>query len=199
MAALGLIVLVPNLSVDYGVLRAFQQTLLVVAPLLAAGLWMVLRRLGSTAGTLVVAIPVVVLLILGGVLPALIGGQQQRLALSNSGSYYDRFYTSDSETQAIDWLARTDASTQYRSKIIGNRNVMVKMLAATNNAAPIADRLYPTLLTRDAFVYVDRQILDEGRSTIFYTGDLINYVYPQQELARRLDLVYSSPRSRIYR
>ena len=199
VAALGLIVLVPNLSVDYGVLRAFQQTLLVVAPLMAAGLWMVLRRLGSTAGTLVVAIPVVVLLILGGVLPALIGGQQQRLALSNSGSYYDRFYTSDSETQAIDWLARTDAATQYRSKIIGNRNVMVKMLAATNNAAPIADRLYPTLLTRDAFVYVDRQILDEGRSTIFYTGDLINYVYPQQELARRLDLVYSSPRSRIYR
>ena len=117
VAALGLIVLVPNLSVDYGVLRAFQQTLLVVAPLMAAGLWMVLRRLGSTAGTLVVAIPVVVLLILGGVLPALIGGQQQRLALSNSGSYYDRFYTSDSETQAIDWLARTDAtpSTAPRS------------------------------------------------------------------------------------
>jgi hypothetical protein len=141
----------------------------------------------------------VVLLILGGVLPALIGGQQQRLALSNSGSYYDRFYTSDSEAQAIDWLARTDAATQYRSKIIANRNVMVKMLAATNNAAPIADRLYPTLLTRDAFVYVDRQILEEGRSTIFYTGDLINYVYPQQELTRRLDLVYSSPRSRIYR
>ena len=48
VAALGLIVLVPNLSVDYGVLRAFQQTLLVVAPLMAAGLWMVLRRLGST-------------------------------------------------------------------------------------------------------------------------------------------------------
>ena len=46
MAALGLIVLVPNLSVDYGVLRAFQQTLLVVAPLMAAGLWMVLRPLG---------------------------------------------------------------------------------------------------------------------------------------------------------
>ncbi|WP_027861327.1 DUF2206 domain-containing protein [Marmoricola sp. URHB0036] len=199
VAALGLIVLVPNLSVDYGVLRAFQQTLLVVAPLMAAGLWMVLRRLGSRAGTLVVAIPVVVLLILGGVLPALIGGQQQRLALASSGSYYDRFYTSDSETQAIDWLARTDAATQYHSKIIGNRNVMVKMLAATDNAAPIADRLYPTLLTRDAFVYVDRQILDEGRSTIFYTGDLINYVYPQQELARRLDLVYSSPKSRIYR
>jgi uncharacterized membrane protein len=199
VAALALIVLVPNLSVDYGVLRAFQQTMLVVAPLMAAGLWMLLRPLASRAGTLVVLVPVVLLLILGGVLPALLGGQQERLALSNAGSYYDRFYSTDSETQAIAWLAATDASTSYRSKIISNRNVTVKMLAATNNAAPVADRLYPTLLTRDAFVYVDGQILDKGRSTIFYTGDLINYVYPQRDLARHLDLVYSSPQSRIYR
>ncbi len=199
VAALALIVLVPNLSVDYGVLRAFQQTLLVVAPVMAAGLWMLLRPLASRAGTLVVVVPVVLLLILSGVLPALLGGQQERLALSNSGSYYDRFYTSDSEGQAIDWLAATDAATGYRSKIISNRNVSVKMLAATNNAAPVADRLYPTLLTNDAYVYVDAQMLEKGRSTIFYTGDLINYAYPQQVLDQRLDLVYSSPRSRIYR
>jgi uncharacterized membrane protein len=199
VAALGLIVLVPNLSVDYGVLRAFQQTLLVVSPLMAAGLWMVLKRLGARAGALVVAAPVLVLLILGGVLPALIGGQQERLALGSSGSYYDRFYTSDSEAQAITWLSAADASTSYRSKIIANRNVMVKVLAATHNAAPIADRLYPTLLTRDAYVFVDPQIVSTGASTVFYTGDLINYVYPQQALARRLDLVYSSPSSRIYR
>ena len=37
MAALGLVVVVPNLSVEYGVLRAFQQTLLVVAPVMATG------------------------------------------------------------------------------------------------------------------------------------------------------------------
>jgi hypothetical protein len=166
---------------------------------MAAGLWMVLRPLASRAGTLAVVVPVVLLLILSGVLPSLLGGQQQRLALSNSGSYYDRFYNTDSETQAIAWLAATDAATGYRSKIISNRNVAVKMLAATNNAAPVADRLYPTLLTNDAYVYVDGQILDQGRSTIFYTGDLINYAYPQKNLTRRLDLVYSSPRSRIYR
>ncbi len=199
VAALALIVLVPNLSVDYGVLRAFQQTLLVVAPLMAVGLWMLVRPIATRAGALVAVVPVVVLLILSGALPALLGGQQERLALANSGSYYDRFYASDSETQAISWLAATDASTSYASKIISNRNVAVKLLAETNNAAPIADRLYPTLLTTDAYVYVDAQILDEGRSTIFYTGDLINYAYPRRVLDQRLDLVYSSPRSRIYR
>ena len=199
VGALVLIVLVPNLSVDYGVLRAFQQTLLVVAPVMAAGFGMVLRPLGPRVGRLALVLPVVLLLVLSGVLPALIGGQQERLALSNSGSYFERFYSSDSETQALAWLAATDGATGWRSKIISNRNVAVKMLGISNNAAPVADRLYPTLLTRDAYVYVDGQIIEKGRSTIFYTGDLISYVYPQRALNQRLDLVYSSPRSRIYR
>ncbi len=73
------------------------------------------------------------------------------------------------------------------------------MLAATNNAAPIADRLYPTLLTKDAYVYVDSQIVGKGTSTLFYTGDLLSYVYPTQKLDRRMNLVYSSPGTRIYR
>ena len=107
--------------------------------------------------------------------------------MSNSGTYYDRFYTSDSESQAITWLAQADASTSYRSKIISNRNVGVKMLAATRNAAPIADRLYPTLLTKDAYVYVDPQIVGKGTSTIFYTGDLITYAYPTKTLDQRTE------------
>jgi uncharacterized membrane protein len=199
VAALALIVLVPNLSVDYGVLRAFQQTMLVVAPVMAIGLWVLVRPLGRRLAWAVVAVPVLLLLVLGGLLPSLIGGHQPRIAAGSSGLYYDRFYTSDSEAGAIDWLARTDASTAWRSKIIANRNVMVKMLTASRNAAPIADRLYPTLLTRDAYVYVDRQMIEHGKATLFYTGDLISYAYPTQQLDRRMDLVYSSPRSRIYR
>ena len=73
VAALGLIVVVPNLSVDYGVLRAFQQTMLVVAPIMAAGLWLLLRPLGSRLAPVVtgvtVAVPVLLLLVLGGALP----------------------------------------------------------------------------------------------------------------------------------
>jgi uncharacterized membrane protein len=203
VAALALIVVVPTLSVDYGVLRAFQQTMLVVAPIMAAGLWLLLRPLGSRLTPVVkgvtVAVPVLLLLVLGGALPMMLGGNEPRLALSSSGTYYDRFYTTDSEQQAIDWLARTDANTGYRSKVISNRNVLVKMLAATGNSAPVADRLYPTLLTRDAYVFVDPQIRLMQSSTIFYTGDVITYRYPTQVLDGRMNLVYSAPDTRIYR
>jgi len=199
VAALGLIVLVPNLSVDYGVLRAFQQTMLVVSPLMAAGLGMLCRPLGARAGALVVAVPVVLLLVLTGVLPALIGGQQERIALANSGSYHDRFFASEPEIRAMAWVAAAEREDRFRSRIISNRNVGVRLLANTDNRAAVADRLYPTLLTRDGYVYVDGQITGKGRSTIFYTGDLLTYAYPTKALEKRRDLVYSSPHSRIYR
>ena len=127
--------LVPNLSVDYGVLRAFQQTLLVVAPMMARG------AVAGAAAPRVADSPAVargrssrsrLLLVLGRrAARAPRWRSQPRLALGNSGIYYDRFYTSDSEPQAIDWLARTRRRTPVpTSKIISNRNVMVKMLAA---------------------------------------------------------------------
>jgi hypothetical protein len=62
----------------------------------------------------------------------------------------------------------------------------------------VSDRLYPTLLSDDAYVFVDRQILDQGVSTVFYTGDLLAYTYPLDDLDRRLDLVYSGPHARVY-
>lgn len=203
VAALGLIVVVPNLSVDYGVLRAFQQTLLVVAPLMAMGLAVALRplvtRLPRAAAVLAAAVPVAMFLVLAGVLSVALGGQQQRMALAASGVYYDRFFVSDAEMQAIEWLGAADHADRGNERIIANRNINVRLLALSDNRAPVADRLYPTLLSKDAFVFVDSQIMDRGVSTIFYTGDLLTYTYPLQDLDDEMDLVYSGPDARIYR
>lgn len=186
MAALGLIVLVPNLSVDYGVLRAFQQTMLVVAPVMAAGMWLVVRR-----RVLAAIVPVALLVVLAGT--------QQRIALGDSGSYYDRFYVTDSELAGLTWLGEVDHADRSNERLIANRNLNVRLLALSDNRAPVSDRLYPTLLSRDAYVFVDGQVLDQGESTVFYTGDLLTYRYPLREVDRRLDLVYDAPQARVYR
>jgi hypothetical protein len=196
-------VLVPNLSVDYGLLRAFQQTMLVIAPVMAMGLWVALRpvftRRPRLAVALVGVIPVALLLVLNGVLPSVLGGQQQRMALANAGTYYDRFFASDSEMQAMAWLGSVDHADRTNERIIASRNVNVRLLGLSGNRAPVADRLYPTLLSKDAYVFVDAQILDQGVSTVFFTGDLLTYTYPLEVLDRRLDLLYSSPHARVYR
>jgi uncharacterized membrane protein len=202
MVALALIVVIPNLSVDYGVLRAFQQTLLVTAPMMAMGLRLALGPLEGrprAATAIAAGLPVLLLLLLSGALPALAGGQQPRVAMANAGNYYDRFVASDAETAAIRWLFYVDHADQDNTRLIASRNVDVRLLALSDNRAPIADRLYPTLLSRDAYVFVDSQIIREGTSTVFYTGDLLTYTYPLSGLDQRLDLLYSGPDARIYR
>jgi hypothetical protein len=186
MAALGLVVLVPNLSVDYGVLRAFQQTLLVVAPVMAMGMWFVLRR-----RVLCAIAPVALLVVLAAT--------QQRIGLANAGTYYDRFFATDSEMHGIEWLGATDRADKDNERIIANRNVNVRLLALSDNRAPVSDRLYPTMLSRDAYVFVDAQILDQGESTVFWTGDLLTYDYPVDVLDEKLDRIYDAPQARVYR
>ena len=55
------------------------------------------------------------------------------------------------------------------------------------------------MLSRDAYVFVDGQILDQGESTVFCTGDLLTYTYPLDVLDRHLDLLYDAPQARVYR
>lgn len=186
MAALGLIVVVPNLSVDYGVLRAFQQTLLVVAPVMAMGMWFVLRR-----RVLCAVAPIGLLVVLAAT--------QQRIGLANAGVYYDRFFATDSAMHGIGWLGTTDRADKKNERIIASRNVNVRLLALSDNRAPVSDRLFPTMLSRDGYVFLDGQVLDQGESTVFYTGDLLTYTYPIGALDRHLDLLYDAPQARVYR
>lgn len=199
LAALSLVVLVPSLSVEYGVLRAFQQTLLVVAPIMAAGMWTLVRPFRHRAPAVAAALPFALLLILCGALPALLGGNPARLALANSGLYYDRYLAPDADVTAMSWLAAAQDVGDLEPKVIASRNNGIRIVSASDKPFEVADRLYPTLLTTGSYVFVDSHLVQQRQSTIFYSGDLITYVYPLRDLDRRLDLVYSSGRSRVYR
>jgi hypothetical protein len=198
VAALGLIVVVPGLSVDYGVLRGLEQTLLVVSPVAALGLWSLARVLRGRASLVAVAVPLVLVVAFSGLASAAIGGYSPRLALSNSGLYYDRYYVSDSDVSAVGWLTSAARGDTPAPRMVANRNVGVRLLSHDPDAV-VDDRLFPTLLTRGDYVLVDSRLQETGRSAVFSTGDLISYRYPLRAVERRLDLVYSSQLTRVYR
>ena len=146
-------------------------------------------------------IPLGLLLVLDRVLPAAIGGQQQRIAMSNAGHLLRPASTSPTSEVASDhWLGLDRPRRQWPTR--GSSPTATSTSGCSRSAttaAPVSDRLFPTLLSDDAYVFVDDQILHEGVSTVFYTGDLLTYSYPLQDLNRHLDLVYSSPDARVYR
>ncbi len=197
MAALAVVVLVPQLSVDYGVLRAMEQAMLVVSGAGALGLGFVGAAVRARAA-LTVVLPVALLVVFSGLFASTLGGYPARLALSNSGLYYDRYYASDSDLEAMAWLTAPSPGKDPRPRVVANRNVGVRLLSAQPTAL-VDDRLYPTLLARGDYVFVDSRLNQTGRAAVFYTGDLITYRYPLRQVERRLDLVYSALDTRIYR
>jgi hypothetical protein len=129
----------------------------------------------------------------------LLGGHQARLALANSGLYYDRYVAADSDVTSMSWLTTAEDAEGPEPKVIASRNYVLPTVTAGLSPADVVDRIYPTLLTKGAYVFVDARMAQTRKSTIFYSGDRITYRYPMSDLDRLLDLVYSSGSSRVYR
>ena len=119
-------VALPNLSVDYGILRTFAQGLFWLAPFLAVGSIQAFGWLGRpTSMRVALGCATAFFLSLTGVIPQLLGGYPPQLHLNNAGEYYNTFYFHSEELSAIEWLqprikengTKPDTRVPYRPKL----------------------------------------------------------------------------------
>jgi uncharacterized membrane protein len=192
------VVLLPDLSVEYGLLRAFQQALIFLAPLVAettlALVWLVA---GRRAGVAAVGIGLVALASLSGVIPQATGGYPPQLNLNNAGTYYNDYYLHPQELDAISWLdgqVRSRATVQaeietdrYTSYLVGDAK-----------ARTTAD-VFPTLIEKHAYVFLGYATVTLDRASVSIDGNTVTYRYPIGLLNSTKDLVFSSNGARIYR
>ncbi|MFD0146468.1 MULTISPECIES: DUF2206 domain-containing protein [unclassified Streptomyces] len=201
VAVVGMLTVLPQLSVEYGVLRAFQQGLFVFAPFIAAGVVWVCRWVGRR-WTEALACSVVLLLFfdLTGALPRLFGGNPPQLHLDNAGTYYDIYYPHDQERAALAWLtARTPPGElgDVQSENLSDRY----NLSHDGTSVPTTARndIYPFLIREDATVLLGTTTMRSGEATIFHRGDLVTYKYPTSLLEETKNKIYSSDGAEIYR
>lgn len=199
LVALAVIVVVPGLSADYGVLRAFQQTLILVAPLVGVGLWSLVDWLGRGAVRAGAATLAVLGLVLTGAQAAGLGDYPGSIAQANAGQYFQMLYVGQREMVAEEWLGRhlRDAGPQYVTA--SGMVAMTRLQSLLPRSATVVDSYLPLLLQRGAYVVASPESVRYGRATVFHTGDLLTYAYPRDLLERRLSLVYSTGDTAIYR
>jgi uncharacterized membrane protein len=194
-------VVLPGISADYGVLRAFQQAMISFGPLIAVGSLAIFRFLPekfSLGAAFTVAIVFFVSLV--GVLPQALGGYPAQLNLNNSGSYYDIYYTHPQDISAVQWLQSrisTGATGKPQPEVQIDPFVFQELQTfSTLNLYPVN---FPALLQRNAYVFLGYQTVTGGEeATADINDDLINYNYPTALLNSTDNLVYSSNGSRIY-
>ncbi len=199
-AMVAVITLFPNLSVDYGVLRAFQEALILLAPVLVAGSLAIFSPLGqarapkiSTAACLGIFISTT------GLLPQVLGGYPAQLGLNNSGQYYDVYYVHPEEVAAVNWLAGKPGvlPNGIQAEDFTNR-FMFNAKSDVNGSQVITD-IYPTLVRQSSWIILGYSNMRTGQATSNYDGDLLTYGYPMGLLRNTKNLVYNNGGAEIYR
>lgn len=201
LVVLGLQVALPGLSVDYGLLRAFQQSLLVLDVFLVVGsLALVPHRFARWQGAVAATVALCFLASSTGVVTQLLGGYGAQLHLNNAGEYYDIYYVHPEELAAGRWIrdnidVRPGASLQssVQSDSFTFPALQIIEVPAKGND------IFPTLVRRDSYVFLGYTNVQKRESTVSYSGDLITYRYPVDFLDAGKDLLYSTAGSRVYR
>ena len=195
-----LITVLPDLSADYDVLRAFQESLLVIAPVLVAGSCLVFRPLGeSRAIRAAAAVGLTLFASTIGFVPQILGGYPAQLNLNNSGADYDAYYTHPQEVAAVNWLSSQPGvlPAGVQAENITDRFAFTSP-GTVSGQQVIAD-IYPTLIRPSSWVILGYATIHTGQASVFYEGNLIAYAYPVGILQASKNLVYDDGGAEIYR
>jgi uncharacterized membrane protein len=196
-------VILPDVSQAYGLLRAFQQSLMVLGLLLVIGTFFFAQafRFKWLIYTIPSVIAIGFFLSSTGVISQLLGGYQAQLFLNNSGQYYDEYYTHKQELAGIAWLNQVtgEAKTGAKTPALLQTDEFMSSKIAGYTKLPEATDLNPGIIQKDAYVFLGYTNVTKQQGAIFYNGDLITYTLPTKLLNQQKDLIYSNGGTEIYR
>jgi uncharacterized membrane protein len=192
-------VVLPFLSVAYGLLRAFQQALMLVGLYLVAGTYGI-ARIFVKVRPVAIAIPVVAALGFylssTGVLSAMFGGYEPQLQLSNSGVYYDEYYMHAQELAADTWVVGTVVQKDPHVNVQTDLDTAIRLESVTGYQAQ--NDITPSLIKTYSYVLLGYNDTTNKQVFVSYDGNTLTYNYPTQFLNANKDLIYSNGASEVY-
>jgi uncharacterized membrane protein len=198
----GLITVLPALSADYGVLRAFQEALIIIGPVIVAGSMAIFELARVRRAQICAAVVCLCLFIATiGLVPQVLGGNLAELNLNNSGVYYDLYYMRPEDEAAVAWLEKQPNVLSYPIQA----SYLQTKFNFTNpdnvNGEEAIIDLYPTIVIKNSWVILSYPTVDSDLAYTFtrYNGDLISYKYPSGLLQDNKNLVYSNGETQIYK
>lgn len=190
-------VAVPQAGIDYGLLRLFQQNLILLVLPITLGILLllgtVLRKLRAQVavlGTLLCAVFVV----LSGFVPQLTGGSRPTLQLNNDGFYYDAYYTHASEVAGFTWLASVADS---KHPIQTDRYFNGTKMQAYTGVVP-ETRLLPATIKRNSYVFLGETNVRGGDIIEYQGADIIYYKFPINFLENYKNKIYDAGGAVVY-
>ena len=194
LVMLGATVFLPQLSVDYGLLRLYQQMLVMLAPAAMLALTTALRPLGrwiARAGTAVIVTGC--LITTSGVLPQTLGEYQPQLSLNNAGPYYHAYYAAAGDVAAARWSAANIPAT---APLIadGAASAMLRSFPGRD----VLEGLVPGRIPPESYLQVRVSGPDRAEAVGIWRERVLRYTFPLHCVTANRPLLHAEDNYRIY-
>jgi uncharacterized membrane protein len=192
---LALMVIMPVLSENYGVLRAFQQILIFLLLPMVLLLARVARLLKTWMRTGLAALGMVLLFFLfTGFFAQLLGGTSATLSLDNGGLYYGLYASPEADVQSFVWLKQHVAKASDVRAANFNRALMHDPSYPFSHSG-----ILPSQIGESSYVYLDPAQVQTQKLYTYYQSSPLIMSFPLDYYDAAKNEIYSTSSTRIYR
>lgn len=138
---------------------------------------------------------VVSFMLASGVVTQFVGGPAA-LNLNNSGSDYQRFFITDTDTAAAQWLG---TNRNMHDPVYADHYAALRLTVPAYISENIMYDLTPTTIATSAYVYADQTNSVDGVTMSSDQTQTYTYQFPTVFLKEHKDTLYSNGQAEIYR
>ena len=194
LALIGLMVAMPTISVNYGVLRAFQQGMIIlIVPMILLIMYAgqrASRRVRTSATSIFV---VFLFLLFTNWFSQCLGGTSPNLSLNNYGLYYGLYYTTQADLQAYAWLQSSLAPSD------DVRAANFAKAAMHTPLYPYRDKdILPSQLLPSSYVYLDQAQMQQKKFYVYYDSSPIVMTFPLEYYQQLRNQIYSTGNTGVF-
>lgn len=195
IVAMTSMVILPNISVDYGILRAFQQMLIFLVVPIVVFLAFATRRISPRLKLWLATAGITALLLLfTGFIAQLLGGVGAGLNLNNRGLYYGLYYATKSDQQTFAWM---------KQHIPPHKKVRAASFARArmhDPSYPFGDTgILPSQRPNDSYVFLDHAQEVRQLFYVYHQSSPLITTFPLNYYHEQTDKIYSTGRTGVYR
>ncbi len=184
-------IVLPAISVEYGLLRMFQQLLFLLSLLIVFGLNSVLFFVKQQKRIVVIGVVAVLFFLnLTGFISHLTGDYLPQMTLDNAGLYYDAYYVRKSDVIAIVWLSENDGThAPVESDLSGTNKLL------TYGDINALNEIFPAIIRKNGYVYLNVT----SRSVVTIDQNVLIFNSSKPFLDDNKNCIYSNGQVDVYK
>ena len=198
---LAVMMILPFATIEYNLLRTYQQVLVILSLSAILGSLIIFKFLKKENIKIILILLIFILYFLSysGFIPQIIGGSKASIQLNNYGTYYDEYYTHNSEVKSAKWLLNNydEINLIYVDGSTGSKLKTFSNIKKEQFISPIL----PSIIDKNAYVCLGYANTIKKIIPLSLQGGMaiLNYNSPTQFLNDNKNKIYNNGESEVFK